>query len=136
MATWGAAGAVVVLSTCIGVTSKLVGLDEAMRMRTGSLGLFDLLGVDSIDRTKQSALENLRDDQTLVLVGDGNAYLYQRPTARLRYRTVFDVDAQSGESVIEAWAAPRASDEVMLVDPGELRRFSKTYWKIPALPRE
>src|SRR5207248_791095 len=39
----GVTVAVVGLSTCIGVTSKLIELDDTMRMRTGSLGLFDVL---------------------------------------------------------------------------------------------
>jgi hypothetical protein len=47
---------------------------------------------------------------------------------------VFDVDAQPGQSVIEAWAAGAPAGAWVLVDPNELLRFHRTYKGIPPLP--
>jgi 4-amino-4-deoxy-L-arabinose transferase-like glycosyltransferase len=118
LATIGVAAAIVTICAWATVPEKLAPFVE-------------LVGIEQFP-----APEGVSDEQTLVLVGDAKAYFYQRPMSRLRYRTVFDVQAEPGESIIDAWSAPRGSNEVLLVDPGELRRLSKTYWKIPPLPRE
>jgi hypothetical protein len=91
----------------------------------------DVLGIEQLPGP-----EGVRDDQTLVLVGDARAFLDARPMSRLRYRTVFDVDAAAASSIIDAWAPRRPANDVLLIDPNELRRFARTYWGIPPLPRE
>jgi hypothetical protein len=75
-------------------------------------------------------------DATLVLVGDARAFWFQRPMKLLRYRTVFDVDAPAGTDVVQAWRGdgPRSSNEWLLIDPQELRRFHRTYQGIPDVP--
>jgi hypothetical protein len=72
----------------------------------------------------------------VALIGDARAFEYTIPMSRLHYRTVFDVDAKPGESVIDAWAAGAPPDATRLVDPNELRRFNRTYFGIPELPAE
>jgi hypothetical protein len=74
--------------------------------------------------------------QPLVLVGDAKAFWYDVPMARLHYRTVFDVDGPEGASVVRAWMGDAAGlpEATALVDPGELDRFSRTYYGIPPLP--
>jgi hypothetical protein len=52
----------------------------------------------------------------------------------LTYRTVFDVDVGEGQSVIDGWTRGAPSNAIVIVDPAELRRFSKTYYGIPPPP--
>lgn len=71
----------------------------------------------------------------IVLVGDAKAFWYPFEMRRLRYRTVFDVDTSGGAGVIEAWRGKGwAPGELVIVEPGELGRFSATYYGIPPLP--
>jgi 4-amino-4-deoxy-L-arabinose transferase-like glycosyltransferase len=72
-------------------------------------------------------------NKQVELIGDGQAFLCDVPMTRLHYRTVFDVDAEPGESAIEAWRRgwPRGDDVVTVINPEELMRFHKTYWGIP-----
>src|SRR5439155_15148690 len=42
--------------------------------------------------------QKLPESTPLLLVGDAKAFVYQFPMTRLHYRTVFDVDVQSGET--------------------------------------
>ncbi|WP_428937390.1 ArnT family glycosyltransferase [Fontivita pretiosa] len=76
--------------------------------------------------------EVLDGDRPIVLVGDAQAFRWPVPMSRLRYRTVFDVDARPDQSVIDAWIGPDAPrDAIIIVDPASLRRFARTYWGIP-----
>jgi hypothetical protein len=76
-------------------------------------------------------------DQTgpLLLVGDARAFMYDIPSSRLTYRTVFDI-AETGKwpNLIIAWIGrmPDESDAV-IVGFSELNRFAQTYWGIPKL---
>ena len=75
----------------------------------------------------------LPDDVTLALVGDAKAFCYQRPMSRLRYRTIFDVPG--GDDAIAAWlGGPPDGTTRVLVDPGELARFARTYRNLPPAP--
>ncbi len=69
----------------------------------------------------------------IALVGDARAFLYQVPTSRLRYRTVFDVDVQADQSILAAWLGNQEGSPLVIVDPMELERFSRTYFGIPPL---
>ena len=100
----------------------------------GLLGRENLAGLRPLDPAA------LPPGTRVDLVGDAGPFLYQTPTPRLRYRTVFDVDAGDGRrSVVEDWLAGPATPEagrVIVVDPGELRRLSRTYYAIPPLTDE
>ena len=77
----------------------------------------------------------LPDDVTLALVGDAKAFCYQRPMSRLRYRTVFDV--AGGDDAVTAWLGQRLERTTrVLVDPGELERFARTYRNLPPVPAD
>jgi hypothetical protein len=80
--------------------------------------------------------QSVPQDATLTLVGEAQAFYYQRPMARLRYRTVFDVGA--GEDLVDAWrgGGERRPDEWLVISPSELERFANTYWGIPKPPAE
>jgi hypothetical protein len=69
-----------------------------------------------------------------LLIGDGRPFLYNVPTDRLRYRTVFDVDAMAGQISDEAWQSGWGAwngPTIKVIDAPELRRFAQTYWGIP-----
>lgn len=72
----------------------------------------------------------------IVLVGDAKAFWFDIPMSRLHYRTVFDVDTSNGRSTIAAWmqGTKDLTDANVIVDPGELDRFSRTYVGIPLPP--
>jgi hypothetical protein len=72
----------------------------------------------------------------LDLVGDAKAFVYQMPMAKLRYRTVFDVKAEPNQSAMDAWLGSPREGAAILVDPGEVRRLSRTYYAIPSLPAD
>lgn len=130
--------AVIAISAVFGFASLAARwneLDDSFAARTGgTVRLNQLLGL-SLDRWEMNGHEPLREDQTLVLVGDAEAFLYQTPMKQLRYRTVFDADTAGDRSVIDAWT--EGTDElpgrVILVDPGSLQRFHDTYFAIPPL---
>jgi hypothetical protein len=72
----------------------------------------------------------------LDLVGDAKAFVYQMPMAKLRYRTVFDVKAEPNQTAMDAWLGSPREGAAILVDPGEVRRLSRTYYAIPSLPAD
>ena len=80
------------------------------------------------------ATQSVPPDALLSLVGEAQAFYYQRPMSRLRYRTVFDVPP--GDNVVESWLGGRrqGENEWLVVSPSELERFANTYWGIPRPP--
>jgi hypothetical protein len=90
----------------------------------------DVIGLQQITGIHVDPQEIPRDGP-IFLAGDAAAFWYQVPMSRLRYRTVFDVNAKPGQSTIEAWTEGWPDDAPTYVSPQELVRFSKTYWKIP-----
>ncbi len=74
-------------------------------------------------------------DRPVYLVGDARAFLYPVPTARLHYRSVFDVS--SAKPFKDAWLGKSPeSDAIVVVAPSELERFEKTYRNLPEMPEE
>jgi hypothetical protein len=75
---------------------------------------------------------NLKDGESLDLVGDASAFWYQIPMSRLHYKTVFDVDtSDSNQTIEEAWLKGMPTrDAVVWRDVDELKRFSRTYFGI------
>jgi len=68
-----------------------------------------------------------------VMLDEDLAELYQVPTKRLYYRTVFDVNV-GGRSIIEAWTDGWPANSYVVYSLGELERFHRTYYGIPAPP--
>jgi hypothetical protein len=133
LADWGRAGPVVVAvlaASAVGswamvhgaLAARLDGPDRWANLLTADLNLDAALMVPP--------------EATVSLVGEAQAFFYQRPMARLRYRTVFDVGP--GEDAVAAWrgGAARGADEWIVVSPAELERFHRTYWGSPAVPEK
>jgi hypothetical protein len=124
--------AVVLAAAVVGFArlhETLTGRPHASELMT-AIGYEDL----SVLAVPQPFADAIKIGGPVVLVGDARAFAYTIPMSRLHYRTVFDVDAKPGESVIDAWAAGAPADARLLVDPNELRRFNQTYYGIPELP--
>ncbi len=83
----------------------------------------------------------------IVLVGDARAFFYTLPSAKLRYRTIFDVadvDPTSDQKIIDAWLGPDAAQArkewTIIIDRDELERMLYTYvlgrpWSPQSEPR-
>jgi hypothetical protein len=126
------------ISLASAVAIACIGAFVVMRKISESEKRFNYFGL-----TDFTPLTPLRDekpgaDNQVVLIGDGSAFFYQIPAKQLHYRTVFDVNVKPGESVIDAWreGAPSGPETIDVINPSELIRFSKTYWKIPAPPAD
>ena len=81
-----------------------------------------------------SQLPATDDGRIYELVGEGQAFLYDVPIKRLYYRTVFDFDAQPGETAEQAWRKgwpPDGPGVYVIRNDPELERFHQTYWQIP-----
>jgi hypothetical protein len=124
--TWVRAG------LALDLEHKIVEVDSPELLAMAGAG-----GDDSLARRIASA-------QRILLVGDAKAFYYPTPPGGLRYRTVFDVVAGDEPDVVRVWAkglegqdGGKGEDvggyDLVIVDSGELDRFSKTYWKIPPL---
>ncbi|HZL34313.1 MAG TPA: glycosyltransferase family 39 protein [Tepidisphaeraceae bacterium] len=122
-----------------GLSALLYGSESAHRPGIiQPAGSFQPLGARDLHWLTPEAVDpdTLPPDVTLVLVGDARAFDYQIPMSRLRYRTVFDVAARPGQDLVQAWSA---FDDIhtqvtwLLIDPGELGRFEKTYFGLPPL---
>jgi hypothetical protein len=99
--------------------------------------VLQLAGYDRLMMLTPLSRTELGADTQVVLVGDARAFLYQAPAERVRYRTVFDVDAQDSETSVDAWmrgAEITPGRTIIVIDPNELRRFASTYWGIPSPP--
>jgi hypothetical protein len=114
---------------CIGAVVLIQKINMAEK-RFNYFGLTDFTGLTPLGEQKPGPGE------PVVLIGDANAFFYQIPASQLHYRTVFDVNVKDGQSIIDAWRgdAPSGSGTIDIINPSELLRFSKTYWKIPAPP--
>ena len=94
--------------------------------------LFGVAGVGSLHDLSYLPVND--DGRSYELVGDGQAFLYDIPMKRLYYRTVFDVDAQPGESAEQAWRKgwpPDGPGVYVIRNDPELERFHRTYFGIP-----
>lgn len=133
MAPWpkwsGAAVGVMVVIGIVSLGTRWAGFVDR--------GMTQFLGFEGWDQEKLWKIDPIAPQATLVLVGDARAYLYQRPMAKLSYRTVFDVRASEGQSIVEAWANGGGDGRrVLLVVPDELVRLQKTYYGLPPVPSD
>ena len=125
-----ATGVVAVMLALIGIGV----MHGRMTMWLNEKRVAPLLGFEGLSQFMvPEVAATLPDDVTLALVGDAKAFCYQRPMSRLRYRTVFDV--AGGDDAIAAWLSePLDGKTSVLVDPGELGRFARTYRNLPPVP--
>jgi hypothetical protein len=57
---------------------------------------------------------------------------------RLHYRSVFDIPSDVDDAV-DAWVGSEAKGNanwLLVINPAEVDRLHRTYWKTPALPAE
>ncbi len=95
-----------------------------------------LCGVEKLDGLADFDASNIPEDAAVQLVGDSKAFYYSRPMSTLRYRTVFDAGSPP-QHWLQAWLTDGADPSAaVIVSPGELRRLSRTYWKIPSPPAD
>lgn len=73
----------------------------------------------------------------IALIGESRAFWFEIPMSRLRYRTVFDVNAKPGDSLIDAWAGSSVpAGANLIVVPSELNRLADHYSNLPPLTDE
>jgi hypothetical protein len=126
------------LAAAIALAVTIAGLTivaGAFADKVSPLCSAQVLGIESFKGILPQDVEDAMaaTSAPIALVGDAKAFLYQVPTARLRYRTVFDVDVQPDQSIVAAWLGNQEVAPLVIVDPMELERFSKTYFGIPPL---
>jgi hypothetical protein len=133
-ADWGRRAWIGAIAVTVAVIVGLVTVHQRFSSRMydpqGWAGVIGVPG-EALEQMHPPELQNMPADATLTLVGEARAFWYPRKMKWLRYRTVFDVDTSSTSDVIEAWRGRPLPNEWLLVDPGELARFSQTYFGIP-----
>jgi hypothetical protein len=119
------ATAVLALVVTVGAAAGFAHLREKLSPMAdaGAFGLDDYRPLLPAD--VRAAIDSKRP---IDLVGDAKGFLYQVPMARLRYRTVFDVDCPPGSDIIDTWLGGRPRPgAIRIIWLSELRRFSRTY---------
>jgi len=97
---------------------------------------FARMGVEDFTYMIPQALaEQIKTTSDVWLVGDVQAFLYPVAASRLHYRTVFDLPGDATD-MYQAWLGiPRDKAKgLIVVDPVEVERLSKTYYHVPGLP--
>jgi hypothetical protein len=88
-----------------------------------------LIGRENLEGFRLFDTRQLKDGQSLDLIGDAGAFWYQIPMSQLRYKTVFDVDTSDRKKTIDqAWLAGMPKDAVIWKDQDEMKRFARTYF--------
>lgn len=104
------------------------------------LGAATIIGRENLAGLRGPDPTTLSPGTHLDLVGDACPFLYQTPMSHLSYRTVFDVDTSDpARSIVEDWIGRPITplpNHLIVIDPAELARFSRTYFNIPRLTPE
>ncbi len=88
-----------------------------------------LIGRENLEGFRLFDTRQLKDGQSLELIGDAGAFWYQIPMSQLHYKTVFDVDTSDRTKTIDqAWLAGMPKDAVIWKDREEMKRFARTYF--------
>ncbi|MDB5322916.1 MAG: hypothetical protein JWN40_4547 [Phycisphaerales bacterium] len=102
----------------------------AQLARHGFFGIDDLIwmtapGIAGVEKT----------DTPVWLIGSAEAFLYPIPSARLHYRTVFDLPGHPPD-MYQAWLGQDADQTrgLIVINPMEVDRLSRTYFGVPGLP--
>jgi len=118
------------------IAAVMLHLNLAMNPKLPWSREVELLGIARADWLTSSITEQIPEGAPVALIGDAKAFLYQIPMSKLKYRTVFDVDATNGQTLIDAYAGPQTPGEWLVIDPDELERFERTYHPFPSVPPE
>ena len=93
----------------------------------------DWLGRESYAwRFPEEVQAAINGQQTIGLVG-AQAFYYQMPSSRLKYRTIFDINARPGQNLIQAWIGREVVD-VIIVEPVDFWILARTYRNLPPPP--
>jgi hypothetical protein len=110
---------------------RYLSLDRQLAEKNGA----GMLGLQNLTGLRGPA--SVPPEAHLDLVGDAEAFWYTQPMSQLSYRTVFDVDTSDpNKSIVEDWLGHSSApmpDHIIVIDPSELARFSRTYYAIPPL---
>jgi hypothetical protein len=88
-----------------------------------------LIGRENLEGFRLFDTRQLKNGQSLDLIGDAGAFWYQIPMSQLHYKTVFDVDTSDHTKTIDqAWLAGMPGDAVVWKDEEEMKRFARTYF--------
>lgn len=132
---WDHFALVALIAVFVAISAAVWGIRVRPRTTWTLAASQSALGIERLDVLLPVNRQSLPPDATLVLIGEARAFLYPLPTSRLRYRTVFDVQARSGQSILEAWGDLGPIERpIYLIDPLELVRFSRTYHGLPSVP--
>jgi hypothetical protein len=90
-----------------------------------------LIGRENLEGFRLFDTRQLKDGQSLDLIGDAGAFWYQIPMSQLHYKTVFDVDTSDRTKTIDQdWLAGMPKDAVVWKDQDEMKRFARTYFRM------
>ncbi|MGD0540498.1 MAG: hypothetical protein ABSB33_03160, partial [Tepidisphaeraceae bacterium] len=130
---WIALTAAAVLA-CFSVTMLIHKMERYLKLDHETVAL---IGRENLQALRLLDIRQLKDGQSVDLVGDACAFWYQIPMSRLHYKTVFDVDtSNANQSIEQAWLAGMPKDALVWPDYGELKRFARTYYGIKAVKPE
>ncbi len=99
------------------------------------LGRQGLFGLDDLSYLVPENLKKMdQPGETVSLMGDAQGFLYSIPSARLRYRTVFDLPGDAPD-MYRAWlGVPKEKAQgLIVINPMEIERLSKTYYRVPGV---
>jgi 4-amino-4-deoxy-L-arabinose transferase-like glycosyltransferase len=101
--------------------------------RHGFFGLDDLSPMTAPGIAEAAA----KTDTPVWLVGSAEGFLYPIPSARLHYRTVFDLPGHAPD-MYRAWLGQGAGETtgLIVINPMEVERLSRTYYGVPGLPTD
>jgi len=139
MVDWGrrawVGAAAVAVAAGVGLVSMHLRFSARMNGPQGLAGVIAVPGV-AFEQLHPPELQNMAPEATLTLVGEARAFWFPRKVKWLRYRTVFDVDADPTTDLIDSWRGQAVPNEWLFIDPAELTRFSRTYFGVPQPPQE
>ncbi len=125
-----AAGAVVGIAVCWSMMHPRME-------RFAAIAANGLYGLDDLSDFNPPELKELRPGTRVSLIGDAQGFLYRFPTRDFHYRTVFDLPGGAGD-MYHAWLGTSEAEArgVLVVNPMEVERLSRTYHGVPGLPAE
>ncbi|MGA2231630.1 MAG: hypothetical protein ABSH22_12080 [Tepidisphaeraceae bacterium] len=109
------------------------------------LGREGLFGIHDTNFVFAELPQGADPGRPIALLGDAGAFLYQIPSSRLQYQTVFDIPATDSQpknlrELLADWfgpdAASKSGDWLIILNPSEIERLSRTYRHVPGLPKD
>jgi hypothetical protein len=120
------------------LTTATLGLVHPPLEHFAQLARNGFFGLDDLSVMIAPGLTDMkRPDVQVGLIGDAEGFFYQIPSARLHYRTVFDLPGNATD-MYEAWlGVPEdKANGLLVLSPPEVERLSRTYYRVPGLPSD